>query len=461
MDQGNDEFDPALTGSENDAVQRMAWIVLIVSFVVFCGLTTIGTRVLYAFLVESTVPMATVLDVGRGTVVASRSDTVLAVRETLDITGSIVTLSTDSQSQATVSFYSQQNPAVLLANLTLKAGSSLQIRPATQPRFTGGAAGYTVNVARMVGEVDLLVNDVGDRQLSLSVAAEDGQRVSIDSRGRYTISASASIFRVISFEGEAIVFNRDPLNNAVIPAGLLGVVYTNRPDIGVTEAPRSIVENGLFSLASSTSPPDMQRSGTYLPERWGCVNVQEAPPRGIYESVEWDGRSALRMARGDGARSHGETRCQQPIDVQMQDVSDFSYLEIISSFRIEYQSLSECGVEGSECPVMLLVQYTDVHGTSQSWYQGFFATTTDQSGFPLRCDSCTQEHQRVNNGVWFTYESGNIFASFPADKRPAAITNVEVYSSGHEYDVLVSEVAILVGYSDIFPASVFDAVPTG
>jgi hypothetical protein len=47
--------------------------------------------------------------------------------------------------------------------------------------------------------------------------------------------------------------------------------------------------------------------------------------------------------------------------------------------------------------------------------------------------------------VWYTYDSGNWFNLLPPGKRPVAISNVQFYASGHQYDVYVGEVALLGG----------------
>jgi hypothetical protein len=116
-----------------------------------------------------------------------------------------------------------------------------------------------------------------------------------------------------------------------------------------------------------------------------------------------------------------------------------------ATFNIQYQSLAVCGQKGSECPLMLQIDYRDENGVGQRWFHGFYAAENEQLNYPLSCDSCASEHEHVNEKVWYTYDSGNLFNLFPPGKRPVAISNVQFYASGHQYDVYVGEVALLGG----------------
>jgi len=195
---------------------------------------------------------------------------------------------------------------------------------------------------------------------------------------------------------------------------------------------------------------------TPLPARWGCTNIQDNTPRGDYLVQFGDGRSSIRLVRAEDASSHGETRCKQFFPEPGIYLEGYSYLELTTTFFINFQSLSECGVEGSECPLMLLMEYVDVNGNEVQWYQGFYYRDDLQIDYPLRCSSCSQDHQKINEKVWYTFETGNLFASLPADQRPAYIENIEFYASGHQYDVFVSEIALFVGLTDVVPSEILN-----
>ena len=110
------------------------------------------------------------------------------------------------------------------------------------------------------------------------------------------------------------------------------------------------------------------------------------------------------------------------------------------------------GNVGSECPLTLYIEYTDINGIPRELYRGFYYALDPQFDYyKALCDSCSQDHQQINEKVWYTYKSGNLFSSIPEDARPAAINSVQFYASGHEYDVFISEIGLFAGISTDAP----------
>jgi hypothetical protein len=169
------------------------------------------------------------------------------------------------------------------------------------------------------------------------------------------------------------------------------------------------------------------------------------------------------LLRTDGAASHGQTGCYQILATDPGiDVQEYTFLELQTTFLINYQSLSVCGVDGSECPVMLFVYYTDINNVPRQWYQGFYYNSQSQTIYPPTCITCGQsyEHRRIGERVWYTFESGNLMSRFAPGERPAYIQRVVFYASGHQYDVFVSEISLLAGAEEVIPQQVtIDPVP--
>jgi hypothetical protein len=175
-------------------------------------------------------------------------------------------------------------------------------------------------------------------------------------------------------------------------------------------------------------------------------------PRGAYQLEINDGRRVLRLVRGDNATSNGETRCLTYFGQNGLDVSGYTYLEIRATFKINYQSLNACGIFGSECPLMLRMDYIDEGGVERRWFHGFYSLLDLQLNYPLSCNSCRQEHDQINEKTWYTYQTGNLFALLGPDQKPKTIVNVQFYASGHQYDVFVGEVSLLAGQGSGDPA---------
>jgi hypothetical protein len=126
-------------------------------------------------------------------------------------------------------------------------------------------------------------------------------------------------------------------------------------------------------------------------------------------------------------------------------VTQYNYLSLQAVLYINYQSLEGCGVEASECPLMLYIDYTDVNGVSgRRWFHGVYVKPlASSSPWKRLCDDCLQEHILIYEKTWYIYNSGNWLNLFVADRRPAKINAISFYAEGHEYDVFVDEVAIL------------------
>ncbi len=438
----------SMTGRYNTSrVARQAWAILIVSFILFWVLCISLSLGLYMFLFISTVPMGVRVDVGRGTALLVTSDLVeRGVRTGETISGRTVTLSMDSQSQAVMTFFNGEDgeKRQALATVSLLASSELRFAQATMPRFEWTNAIYYADLRDFRGQMEVVITENDKRPFRMQILTQSGRLIDLNGVGRYSIESNATRVRVTTLRGEAVLYSNDRAQNRIIPSGAEGVLYAERAAPSVYPSRRNLIHNGMFVFTSDSS-------SSVLPERWGCTNVQDDLPRGGYAMGRDAGRWMLRLVRGAPASTHGETRCIQPIIGERGDVSPFNFLELEVSFVVNHQSLSDCGERGSECPLMLRVNYLDVGGSERAWFQGFYTLSNPALAYPPRCDSCTQDHLQINPRVPYTFRTGNLFALIPASARPARITSVEFYASGHQYDVSVYEIGMYVGYVDTVP----------
>lgn len=439
-----------ITPEMEKQTQRLAWMIVLIAFGVFCLICIGSTTGIYYFFFESTVPLDAVLHVGRGTAVITTAD--LGERgvrgqDAYALVNRPAQISTDSQSQFTLSFYvtDDNQASQLVAAVTLKNTSVFTLRRAIRPRFPWSNGRYEIELFDFAGEMDIVILGVPNRPLLMRVYTQRDELVYLNQSGRYMISANDTYVHTANRAGEAILFSADRESNLLIPTGQEGRIFAGRDPV-FYPARVNLLENSLFVFDMPISP---QNGETTLPGRWGCANVQAELPRGTYLPGTVDARPALRLKRAEGASANGETRCKQPFASTGKYVGDFNYLELETTFYLNFQSLSECGVEGSECPLMLHLQYVDTNGVPREWYQGFFYNFNPAYDFyKKRCASCMQDHLQVNEKVWYTYESGNLFNVLPAEARPAYITNLEFYASGHQYDTYISDIALYVGFVD-------------
>lgn len=427
--------------------ERMAWLVLVGAFVLFCVLTITSAVAIYAFLFRSSVAIPAVLQVGKGTVGITGSDFVEAVeRELEDITNSQTTISTDSLSQATIQF--RDAPLVeagippLLASITLQSNTIVTFDRASRPRFDWSLAEQSIRLSRLTGNLDILVTSDTDKPFLLNVSTEQGIALEFHGSGRYQVSATDDEVRLFNLEGRATAYYLDEMNivTNVEPGAELVVRLGNRTfehRAGAIDA----LTGSSFSLQSDVA--NRSDAGA-LPKAWDCIITQDNFPPGRVSYETFDGRTGVRLRRLDNATSHGQIDCYYQFDGDGLDVSQYDSIKLIATFYLKDQSLSQCGTEGSECPLMIRVDYQDSLPVSRHWIRGFHFDKAVDSDFYTRCGTCMQEHLIINKRVWYTYESENLLTLIDEVDRPERLTGVQFYASGHQFDTVVGEILLLL-----------------
>ncbi len=430
--------------------ERIAWGVMLIAFAIFCVLLTLAVLTAHYFLFQSTTPLQASIRVSRGTVTVTGTDMRgLSVQSRREVVGSSV-LATDAQSQAMLFVTDPRDANVTTAIITLRPGSQLNLRQAVRPRFEWSSAQYWINLTGARGSFDIFVPPDLGRDIMVTVQTDNNATMHLSASGRYSMIATAQQVELVNHSGTAVLLLPD---ETMQPAARGQRVIWNSNDTPIMTAPALVNLLGDTTF-SPQNVVDYNAGGTATRTlMWRCNNIQnEFPPSpmGGYNLTVADGRPALHLARGVGAQSHGETLCVQGFGANGLDVSIYNHVSIRVTFKIVGHSLSACGIEGSECPLMVRLQYNPVSGGSPvEWVHGFFAYFNPSVENRLRCDSCTEYHEIVNVGEWYTYESDNFrVGSLPAE-TPASILNVRFYASGHDYDVYVSELALLVDQAQI------------
>lgn len=421
-------------------------------FCVFCAVTTIG---LQFFLFQSSVSLNTVFQPGRGTPGVrdgnSAERTVRSVQD-LDSGAFVRTDMTDDTSQATILFSDTDNDTELIASVTLKGDTSLLLDSATRPRFSWSVPNYDIELTEVDGEIEVVVEEDLPHSLRMNIWTVTGTRIIIEEAGLYVIAVSEAQTQVINHNGGDMIII--PVNSDIgrsLSLGNQAMLTPNSTELTITPNLINLITNSDLHVLASEDGNSAQQP----PTGWGCSHVSDEAnaPLGYYSrSATSDGRQAFHITRGEGATSHGETSCEKFIGADGGGVvSDYNHLEIRATLYIQQQSVSACGEQGSECPLMLQVNYIGEDGVARTWRHGIYAEPS--TIYPLRCDTCIDNHIRIYEDAWYTYESGNLFAILglanQPEARPREITSVRIYASGHQYDVFVSQVSLLAGNVDL------------
>ena len=426
--------------------ERMAWRVLLIAFAMFCLLSVSTILGIYFYLFESVIAIPTVLQVAQGTVGITGADLIETVeRKREDLTNTVTSISIDSQSQATMQFWddriTEDETPDLIAAVTLQRNTLLTFNHAWRPRFEWSSNRQNIRLSELSGQLDIVIAGAQQKPFLMSIHTRQGLSIDLARDGRYRIHATDDEVRLLNLAGEAaIFFADDAASRRAVPNGQEVLVRLGNRSIEIHPSVENILTNAIFSLQDIMEDQDDLPG---LPPKWGCH-----ASHGAFTMEEFDGRVGIHLRRLGNVTSPGEVRCIQPFGSDGLDVTGFDSIRVVTTFNLNYQSLSRCGVKGSECPLMLLITYNDQLGVERRWFRGFYYDEPVSSEYPLRCASCFQDHLNVNAKVWYTFESENLFNLINEARHPAKLRSIEFYASGHQFDTLISEMMILVSSTD-------------
>lgn len=426
---------------------RLSWGILFTAFAIFCIICIASVLFGHFFFFQSSVSLDTTLSVGKGTVsIRVGNDRELAESRFRNLSSetTIRTDSTDLWSQATINF-KDPNYEQLIATVSIKGNTTVRLEDAVRPRFNWTVSDYVITLSDVTGEIDILIADGLNRKIVVTILTPNGVEIRLLQSGRYVIDASLSEVSITNRKGQAVIIASDRTGESVGQGERVSIWGEGTMNaLSRTSAPLELLENSTLD----TLIPHQDASAQIIndpPFSWTCTNgpANNLPRGNYYQDIAPDGRASLRLKRLNGATSNGYTRCSQTFP-QGLDVTQYDYLALQAVLYINYQSLAGCGIEASECPLMLYVDYTDDDGVNRRWFHGVYARPLPSSSSWKRiCDDCVQEHILIYEKTWYIYNSGNWLNLFVEDRHPAKINAIHFYAEGHEYDVFVDEVAIL------------------
>jgi len=409
--------------------ERRAWQILIGAFTVFLLLCSGAVYALQWFVFQSTIPLKATLFVARGTA----RMTTLNAQEPLAVTDSRTDLEvgtsvqTDVTSQAVITFY---EPGSLepIASVAIYRDSQIRIDSMSSPRFSFNPNGYEIKVWAEPGRGHIAVVPGIQRPITFELeTAHATSDIEQPSMIAFDVTDQRTQLGVI--EGASTISSRAISQKMTFKKG--SRVSIDRQSSAVTTQADEV---GLITNSDFSRPYSI-----------GWKAYDSSDPIGSAYNSRIDGQNVLVIDRSQDkwpnlTLNHGETGLSQTLDV---DVSQMTTLEMRITLYIDEQNLSTCGVVGSECPLMYKLVYTDPTGAEQTYIHGFYANHDPSLSYPLLCDTCRAEHERINPRRWYTY-SENLLALIPQEQRPITLKTFSIYASGHAYKVYISE-ANLIG----------------
>ncbi len=395
--------------------ERLAWLILLLSFTTCIGLvisTPLGVR---QFIHTARVRQQAVLEPQRGTPGMQRGGRG-AVEAVVAPIGNVypeTAVTTDETAQALLTLYAPGEEPAVAAAVQIYHDTAMTFITARSPRFDVSPLPHEVALEVTSGRMRITVNPAHGRPTVVNLRTPH-MRATLD-EGSYEIRVYPASSELAVRDGSAQIINDGEPSIFVGPSTI--IAQASSASLRVLPGEPNLLENGDFDQ------PVEQGWERYERDR-------EQEPGGTVQETTHEGRTAARFNRlGDG---HDEVGIVQQLNY---DMRDFASLTLHMNVLILYQSLPGCGSRGSECPVMVRIDYKDVDGTDRTWFHGFYAVEAAPG------DILAEWDEQIPAGTWYTFDSGNLVELF--ERPPALIKEVTIYASGWSFDALVTEVELL------------------
>jgi len=399
--------------------QRVAWLILTVSFSLCCLLAVVVPFGVRSYLLNATRPIQSYITVTAGTVQfyppGVEEPSAVTDRRAVMEGGRIVT---DATARSLLTSFVGDPTTALLATIQLYQDTDLRVTAAHRPRFAWNDGPAQIALRLQKGRVAISVRDANDHPVRLRLLTPHGSVAFSD--GSYDISVEEDMTLVRTRAGSAQVLaaNREV---TVSSGERVSIAADSPPELPVPAA-LNLVLNGKLE-------------GRLVPLWQEVVRVGAGLTPGRISQETVDQRSVVRLSRKTEDGAHNEVGLKQEIN---RDVQGYDLLTLRLEFNLRYQSVPGGGYLASEYPVMVDIAYTDIYGKDLHWYQGFY-----YMDLPKDSTWAPPTGEKVVQDIWYAYESPNLFYLL-GETRPARINTITVFASGHDYESLVADIALNV-----------------
>ncbi len=407
--------------------QRVAWTVLIVAFALFLVLALALPFGMRTLLVNSTRGQRANIALGAGSVYVTRPSVGVpeALFDTMENLLPGVRFETQNASRAALSFSPPDNRSIL-GTVQLYGDTEATLLELNTPRFQFSERTHRISLSLTRGRLRASVALGVERPVTMIVHTPQA-KIMLERPGSYSVEVRENQSLVAVRAGSASVSAQG--KSTLLEPEERTTVNTGSVPAGVLRGERNLIENGSFSAPLTdgwTTFQNRQRSD----ESAGTVEVKVQ-----------QGRAAIHLNRR--GLSWAEVGIRQELGL---DVRDFQELRLHLATWLTFQNLRNCGSLGSECPLIVKVDYQDTAGNGHEWLQGFFYLGSDSSPIPLRCVTCgppTGNHLQIPLGRWYLYDSPDLLSLFAtAGSPPAIINSISFYASGHNFESYLTDVEL-------------------
>ena len=401
--------------------ERLAWTVLLISLFVCIGLVIAIPLSIRSIINNSTDLASITLEVQQGTALVRRNglDEPIGVTTQLANIPDGSTIRADENVQALLTIRTPNNQSTLLT-VQIYGSTNLDIVRARSPRFAPSTLPHQVSMNIDGGRVRVGVTGGLDRPIDSQISSPHAAMQLQE--GSYAIEVTNDETQVTARDGSATVSAQGTV--LTVGSGQRTVVRLGSRPLGILSPENNLVVNGDFRRPLDTT--------------WEVAHdLQEPTESPGAVTIVTDGGKRWALFERTGT-FHAETDLRQAIN---KDVRGFRSLKLHFLVQISDHDVPVCGQAGSECPMMLRLDYKDANGTDRSYLQGFY-WLLDPNGVNPNYNTTSGmrvEHIRVQRDVPFTYDTQDLMKTL----APSQITAITFYASGHSYRAAITEIELL------------------
>ena len=431
--------------------QVLAWTVVLISFVLFCILCVASTFAAYWFFFESPMQLTTRLVVSRGAITVNRPDGTSYVVNNNNPNNYVLSnsgLQIDANSQAYLTFEDSYTGQIV-GTLFLLGNSSLTFNEAFRPRFEWSRGRYAMLLADAMGRFAVDIPSGINRGLVLNIRSGPGTAY-FEEPGSYSVDASDQQIQLYTRYGKAFLYNA-PSQAWQVNSNAVGVLEKGKQDASLRPYPYDMLNLPYPGPVQPSFGTEDNPDNKTLPLFWACdrdpQSSNEIPGTAVRSQI--DNQVVLRITRR-GTDPQGRplgpaaAGCSFYFPLSGLRIDQYASFSIQIKMKLMFQDVTTCGIAGSECPVMLMLEYKDKNGQKHFWRQGFYSLRPPSDTYIQLCDTCPHDHQQINKDTWYIFDTGDLKQQFPPDLMDT-ITYVRVYASGHQFEVAIAELTVLGG----------------
>ncbi|CAN5874366.1 hypothetical protein BH10CHL1_BH10CHL1_31860 [soil metagenome] len=423
-------WDAQVAGTWRENPERMAWTILLASFIVFMVLAiSIPLAISYAIR-YTTVSEKAQIQPALGTLLLYQSATseALAVTGPRDVVEGNMISATIGSTQGTLKLISAEGEGEALGSIDIYADTNLEVLHIRRPLFKRSREPYQVDLRLNKGEASIFTNTGDQRPLQVELETPHGI-ISLKA-GNYRVSVDATQTNITVRSGEAILMH--DTDKISVDTGLRAWM-TKEQLKQAPKADQSLIRNGNFTALSTGNT-------LAASDAWTSTVVADNVAQGSVSFVAREGRTVAYFRRDGEDSAHTEVSIKQKID---KNVNLYNELILQLDVNILFQSLPGGGDVNTEFPVRIEINYTDIYGKDLSWGHGFYYRLLD--GTPPRLVDCERvDCSKFPQAQWQHYESPNLIETWKAKGTPAArINSIRIYASGHNYRSMVSDIDLV------------------